>query len=42
MKNDIDHVVVIPRKTRLGQLVKYEQNEYFFIEIHHADLVVNG
>ena len=42
MKNDIDQIVVILRKTRLNQLEKYEQNEYFFIKIYYIELIVNN
>ena len=40
IRNNIDYIVVISRKTRLGQLRKYKQNEYFSIEVYHADLII--
>ena len=42
IKNDIDLLVVISRKTRLNTLEEYEQNDFFLIEAHHSDLVIIG
>ena len=40
MRNDINLFIIIFRKARLSQLREYEQNECFFIDAHHADLIV--
>ena len=40
IRNNIDYTIVISRKTRLDQLKKYKQNEYFSIEAHYVDLAI--
>ena len=42
VRNDTDRPVVIPRKARLGVLGEYEQDGYFPIGAHHADLAATG
>ena len=42
VRNDTDLSVVIPRKARLGVLGEYEQDGYFPIGAHHADLAATG
>ena len=40
IKNDIDYIIIIFRKTQLNKLKKYKQNEYFFIKTYYADLII--
>lgn len=42
VRNDTDHHVTIPRRERLGTLGEYDQDGYFLIGAHHADLAATG
>lgn len=42
VRNDTDKHVIIPRRERLGTLGEYDQDGYFPIEAHHADLAATG
>ena len=42
VRNNTDQDIIILRKARLGTLEEYNQNKYFPIEAHHADLATTG
>lgn len=38
VRNDSDHDVVIPKKTRLGRILEYDANNYYLIDVLNIDL----